>query len=398
MNIQNKILLGIASFVGIMLLVGWVAINEPARMAVFTEQWHGRSIERGAELYLNNCTTCHGLDGKGLAGVAPALNNPMFFLPDNPAKVVADELKALTDQQKVLQDSLTAYSENVAQRADLQSQFDAAAEGSEERTNLQSQIEALDAQIRLVDPTQAQGQLDDLTTQIAEKQAELDALVAEGWDPNRDIRLREVSWNGSHEDYLRSTLIGGRPTSKFYWPAPMPAWAQSAGGPLRDDEIENLVTYIMNYRDEAESLAPLDVNQQYKRPVDEALAGSAGPREVIGTDVDVTTLELTGGDAEKGSQLYAALGCAGCHTAPSGAAYSFAPTAGTFTRVQDIRLRQPEVSEKYTTAEQYLAASIVHPNEYIAPGGSPGVMPQNFGEALTIEELRDIIAYLETYQ
>lgn len=398
MNVQNKILLGIASFVGIMLLVGWVAINEPARMAVFTEQWHGRSVERGAALFLNNCTTCHGPDGKGLPGVAPALNNPMFFLTQNPAKVAADELKALTDQQKVLQDSLTSYTNNVAQRAQLQAQVDAAAEGSEERANLQSQLEALDAQIRLVDPTQAQGQLDDNTTQIADKQAELDALVAQGWDPNRDIRLREVSWNGSQEDYLRSTLIGGRPTSKFYWPAPMPAWAQSAGGPLRDDEIENLVSYIMNYRAEAEKLTPLDVNQQYKRPVDEALAASAGPREVVGTSVDVTTLELTGGDAEKGGQLYAALGCAGCHTAPSGAAYSFAPTAGTFTRVKDIRLRQPEIAAKYTTPEQYLAMSILHPNEYIAPGGAPGIMPQNFGDALTIDELRDIIAYLETYQ
>jgi hypothetical protein len=133
MNVQNKILLGIASFVGIMLLVGWVAINEPARMSVFTEQWHGRSVERGAELYLNNCTTCHGSDGEGLAGVAPALKNPMFFLTDNPAKVANDALKALTDQQKVLQDSLTSYSENVARRAELQAQVDAAVEGSEER-------------------------------------------------------------------------------------------------------------------------------------------------------------------------------------------------------------------------------------------------------------------------
>ena len=398
MNVQNRILLGIASFVGIMLLVGWVAINEPARMSVFTEQWQGRSVERGAELYLNNCTTCHGTDGAGLAGVGPALKNPMFFLPDNPAKVAGDALQDMVSQQEALQDALTGYSENVARRAELQAQVDAAAEGSEERAALQAELEALDAQIRLVDPTQAQGQLDDLTTQIAEKQAELDALVAEGWDPSRDTRLREVSWNGSHEDYLRSTLIGGRPTSKFYWPAPMPAWAQSTGGPLRQDEIENLVTYIMNYRAEAEQLSPIDVNQQYKRPVDEALVGSAGPREVIGTDVDVTTLELTGGDAERGSQLYAALGCAGCHTAPSGAAYSFAPTAGTYTRVNSVRLRQPEIAEQYTTPEQYLAASIIHPNEYIAPGGAPGVMPQNFGEALTIEELRDILAYIATFQ
>ncbi|MEO0565566.1 MAG: hypothetical protein AAF125_25895, partial [Chloroflexota bacterium] len=38
-NLENRILVGIASFVGIMVIVGWIAINEPARMATFEDQF-----------------------------------------------------------------------------------------------------------------------------------------------------------------------------------------------------------------------------------------------------------------------------------------------------------------------------------------------------------------------
>ena len=41
-------------------------------MEAQTNSWHGRSTEIGAELYANNCASCHGLDGKGLPVVAPA--------------------------------------------------------------------------------------------------------------------------------------------------------------------------------------------------------------------------------------------------------------------------------------------------------------------------------------
>ncbi len=53
-------------------------IEEP-RMEAQTASWDGRSIEIGAELFGNNCASCHGLDGKGLPVVAPALNSRYFF-------------------------------------------------------------------------------------------------------------------------------------------------------------------------------------------------------------------------------------------------------------------------------------------------------------------------------
>ncbi|NOG52273.1 MAG: c-type cytochrome [Chloroflexi bacterium] len=78
-RIENRILVGTIAFVGIMVLVGWVAINENARMASFTRQYSARSIERGAELFAANCSTCHGTDGRGAQLRAPALNSPHLF-------------------------------------------------------------------------------------------------------------------------------------------------------------------------------------------------------------------------------------------------------------------------------------------------------------------------------
>lgn len=392
MNVQTKILLGIASLVGIMLLVGWAAINEPVRMQVFTEQWEGRSIEKGAALYTNNCVTCHGSDGKGLAGVAPALNNPMLFAKENPAKTANTALKALQKQKTDGETALTKYTANVTARAELQAKFDAAAEGSTDKDTFKIQLEALDTQIRNFDPN-TQTNIDALAPQIAEAQAKVDVLVAQGWEPGRDVRLVEAGWTGTLYDYVESTLISGRPLSVFYWPRAMPYWSQTSGGPLRDDEIGNLVDYVLNYQESALKLTPGEVQQQFKVPGSGTVAAD---KQVLGTDFDVLAADvvLTGGDAARGSALYTTLACAGCHAAPGGASYDRAPTAGTYTRVVNVRLKVPENAGK--TAEQYIAESIIHPNTYIVPGYNAGLMPQNFGDQLDLADLQALVAYLES--
>jgi len=52
---------------------------ENKRMEAQTDNWHGRSVEKGAEIFSSNCYVCHGVDGKGLPGVAPALHSRYFF-------------------------------------------------------------------------------------------------------------------------------------------------------------------------------------------------------------------------------------------------------------------------------------------------------------------------------
>lgn len=74
-----KIVLGILASLGAIALVAIVLLTEEARMEAQTASWEGRAIENGATLYYNNCASCHGPDGKGLPGVAPALNSHYFF-------------------------------------------------------------------------------------------------------------------------------------------------------------------------------------------------------------------------------------------------------------------------------------------------------------------------------
>lgn len=79
MPLEQRQLLGTLIFFAIFLVVGWVGINEPRRMQTFTAQYDGRSIERGAGIFNDNCASCHGLDARGLEGVGPSLNAPDMF-------------------------------------------------------------------------------------------------------------------------------------------------------------------------------------------------------------------------------------------------------------------------------------------------------------------------------
>jgi mono/diheme cytochrome c family protein len=78
-RIEHRIIVGTVAFLAIMVLVGWIAINEGARMQAFERQYAGRSVERGAALYMTYCSTCHQVDGRGAVGRAPALNSPHLF-------------------------------------------------------------------------------------------------------------------------------------------------------------------------------------------------------------------------------------------------------------------------------------------------------------------------------
>lgn len=74
-----KIILGtLALLITLALLLFQWRIEEP-RMAAQTASWDGRTIENGAVLYSANCASCHGVEGKGAIGVAPALHSRYFF-------------------------------------------------------------------------------------------------------------------------------------------------------------------------------------------------------------------------------------------------------------------------------------------------------------------------------
>ncbi|MBE2197566.1 MAG: c-type cytochrome [Anaerolinea sp.] len=60
---QVKIIIGTISFMLTMIILGFAAIREPARLAEFTLAREGRQVESGAALYESQCATCHGVDG-----------------------------------------------------------------------------------------------------------------------------------------------------------------------------------------------------------------------------------------------------------------------------------------------------------------------------------------------
>ncbi|GAB4521262.1 MAG: hypothetical protein OHK0046_32430 [Anaerolineae bacterium] len=402
-KMENRILVGIIAFVGIMVLVGWVAINENARMASFERQFNARSIERGAELFAANCSTCHGTDGRGLTGRAPGLNSPHFFGYDFFAGVDA-QIASLQSERLVLEEELNALSTEFV------------AEGtSEERKN-----EILARRQEISDRINGE---EGVTAALAAAQAEKDNLINQlqtavdnGYPIRTDLnadgeeilviestRLGQVDWQGTLYDYVFTTLVHGRPTSISYWDQPMVAWAQTAGGPLRDDQIGDITNYILNWDkgDDWTIADALAVNQYSRVP---GLGGAAVEQQPpIGTDVAaiLTRIEEQGlvGDAARGEQLYAgtertgrnqALACSGCHL---GGAVAPA-TTGTWDRVLNERLTLPQFAEY--TPEQYLVESIVLPGEYVVTGYAAGAMPANYGEQMALQDMADILAYLET--
>jgi mono/diheme cytochrome c family protein len=470
-SIEGRITLGITMFVALMILIGWIMINEPARMASFDEQHLGRSIEQGAELFAANCTTCHGTTGQGINNKAPALNNPHLFEYDFTAAVNSP----VADNQRIIRDAYTLQKDLLKRQQELTEELGAetiseerAAEVTMELTlisvQLSNDVEAIESRLAELEATPAA----ELTEEDAALKAALEANIArtvaeplaalegeEGLLAQRDAvleqlssamalgymprleqvraartdraealaladeqeradallawiqrelalteyiaadasRLQQVEWGGDLRGYITTTLIHGRPGSNIVWEDPMVSWSQEGGGPLRRDQIDNLVNYIMNYdKGDNWSLADLATVQQFARlHVDGATAGAA-PTEVAPIVQPVEEVAaLPAGDAASGETLYSVNACAACH----GNGLSAPNITGTWTRVQEERLSEPEFEG--WTPEEYVYFSIVNPHAYIVEGYT-AAMPPNFGQTLNAQQIADLIAYIATQE
>lgn len=79
-NPMTKITVGIiALLLMASIFVLFVAREEPARLPAMETNFAARSVENGALIFEANCVGCHGIQGKGIPGVAPSLNSPEFF-------------------------------------------------------------------------------------------------------------------------------------------------------------------------------------------------------------------------------------------------------------------------------------------------------------------------------
>lgn len=397
--------MGITMFVGMMILVGWVAINEEARMQSFVRQHTGRSIERGAELFASLCSECHGEEGYGAGDRAPGLNNPHLFGFD-PA---GEQTAAITNANRALV-RLNKDTDNL-----LDEMTNAENPPSDERQNeILVAIEELERQIDERNTA--------IDTAVAERIAlleSLDTAVDNGlfplWDTVVDIeqtgdnevevffntngtRLAQVGWAGDLHGYVVTTLIHGRPGSARVYPnsTGMAAWSQTAGGPLRQDQIEDLAAYILNWDKGATWTAEDFIAvAQYGKPLADGSLPSEPPPPPAGDNVlgilARWTAEEVVGSAVSGEALYdKEFGCTDCHRGGASAP----DTIGTFARIQNERLTEPGF-EGYTVA-QYIVESVTRPGDYVVEGYSSGLMPVNFGLRMTDQQLADIVAFLVT--
>ncbi len=274
-----KLLFGIA---GVLVMVGLLlfqGIIEEPRMAVQAGNWDGRSIQEGATIFASNCSSCHGPDGKGLPGVAPALHSRYFF------------------------------------------------------------------------------------TQ----------------------RLADLQFTGSLNDYVKLTVAAGRPNNKnSQWAQMMPTWSQTYGGPLRGDQVEAVTNFVLNWEEDAltqtqetdpwqpfENAPTVDIYGDGAVVVAEATAEPTGPRPP--------------------AELFVSMACVGCHNlnepqtdtvrGPVG------PNMGNLADHAGDRVPGED-------AATYVHNSIVNPNGFVVEGYVGGIMPQNFAEKMSEEEINSLAAWL----
>ena len=99
--------------------------------------------------------------------------------------------------------------------------------------------------------------------------------------------------------------------------------------------------------------------------------------------------DLQGGNVDIGKNLFAKQACSACHVIEKGQAATVGPNLSNIGN--RAATRQPD-----RTAAQYLWESIMSPNAFLTPGFGAGIMPQDYRQKLSDQDVKDIIAYLLT--
>jgi mono/diheme cytochrome c family protein len=296
----TKIVYGIAAVVISIAALGFQFAVENKRMAAQADNWSGRSIEKGAEIFANNCAACHGPDGKGLPGVAPSLHSRYFF------------------------------------------------------------------------------------TQ----------------------RLADVGYAGTLSDYVKGTVGAGRPSKALrQWAQMMPTWGVRYGGPLRDDQVVHVSNFVLNWREDAltQSWDPASDNLDPWQPFQDApsvapagsithTVGTLGVLAVVPEQVagqTVTPTQTAGGSAgpQSPAQLFVAMGCMGCHKLGP---HTIGVTGPDLNELPDVAASRVPGQD----AQTYVHTSIIDPNAYVNPGFPAGVMPGNFSQRMTEDEINSLVSWL----
>lgn len=182
-------------------------------------------------------------------------------------------------------------------------------------------------------------------------------------------RLSEVGWQSTLEEYIIATtshgrLIGTRPIYAGNGStAVMPPWSQHNGGPLREDEIHSLTTFIKNW--EATAMGRLELS-----PL-ELPADNPNDPEILA----------------KGESVFQQ-SCARCHA---------------YRQTVPTTIAGPDLSDIATLANtrgdsrdgiEYIRESILIPDAYIVSDYKIVAKDNTCGAVISLTELTAVTAFL----
>jgi mono/diheme cytochrome c family protein len=215
---------------------------------------------------------------------------------------------------------------------------------------------------------------------------------------NPETTLRQVSWRAPAlntvalrmtEEQIRQVLVYGRPFS------PMPAWGIDGGGPLNEQQIDNLIAYLQSIAispEEAQEQAQQAAEAEVDRlaTLEAQLAEEQAAEEPNQNTIAQLEREISYNQpATLGAALFN-LNCARCHTAGWSYDEPEAPGAGAMgPSLYNVLTQFPDETEHY----EWVANGTEVGEQYGQYGqNDAGAMPY-FGRELSREQIQSIINY-----
>lgn len=199
-------------------------------------------------------------------------------------------------------------------------------------------------------------------------------------------RLDDVGFTGSVEDYVALTVEAGRP-SKMHpqWGGlAMATWGEDYGGPLRNDQVRDVARYVANWEASAMEQTMAD---------DPWIPFEDTPSRVALEDVyrEEGAEPAEPPEPRPPEELFTSMACIGCHNLDEPQTEDnrgpVGPNMGNIAEIAATRVDD-------MSAEEYVYQSIVNPMAYVVEGYNAGVMPQNFAQQMTDEEIRNMVDWL----
>jgi mono/diheme cytochrome c family protein len=117
------------------------------------------------------------------------------------------------------------------------------------------------------------------------------------------------------------------------------------------------------------------------------LAACGGGDDGTTTTSAATTGATTGPDPSAGREVFISTGCGSCHALEdAGTTAEIGPNLDT-----DLPLSAEAAGAQL---EDHVRTAIVDPDTWVMPRYSNGVMPRDYGDQLSDEELDNLVAYL----